>query len=166
MDVEQIRRKITALENKNRVSIANSSIEAKCLKNEGSVLKASSGVITSNVVLKAPNIPEDLQQKVQKIDQFDQSLDELEEKVSKNTTDIANHTHADLSEAISKLEKALEGKLPSDGIEAVLQVIKEIQFIMTSTTSSWTLLHHVEEIQDEILAKFEEWTTKISKLDD
>ena len=98
MEIDQIRRKLTALENKQRVNMSNTSLEAKCLKNEGSTLKATSGAITSNVVIKAPNIPDDLVQKIQKIDDIDEDMTELSKSVAQNTLDISGkadkeHTH-------------------------------------------------------------------------
>ena len=70
--------------------MANTSIEAKTLKNEGSVLKASSGVITSNVVIKAPNIPDNLQQKVARIDEFDADIKEIKEDITEVNEDIVS----------------------------------------------------------------------------
>ena len=95
-------RRISDLENKNRVAISNISMESKKISNEGSTLKASSGVITSNVPLKAPNIPDDLKEKVELIDTMETRLEQCESDVA-NKADV-EHTHTDYENRITNLE--------------------------------------------------------------
>lgn len=106
-------RRISDLENKNRVAISNVSMESKKISNEGSTLKASSGVITSNVPLKAPNIPDDLKEKVELIDTMETRLAQCESDVA-NKAD-AEHTHT-ISD-ITDLQTALDSKADKDNIE-------------------------------------------------
>lgn len=100
-------RRISDLENKNRVAISNVSMESKKISNEGSTLKASSGVITSNVPLKAPNIPDDLKEKVELIDTMETRLAQCESDVA-NKADV-EHTHkvSDLTDYINDISQRL-----------------------------------------------------------
>ena len=112
-------RKITQLENRQQVNVSNISMEAKQLKNEGTTLKAIRGALISNSVIKAPNIPENLIEKIEfmnkelndkaddhattvNLGNLQDQIDELEENkaemkhkhsMSDITDYVANHKH-------------------------------------------------------------------------
>ena len=97
-------RKITELENRQRVNVSNISLEAKLLKNEGTTVKAIRGAVISNSVIKAPNVPEDLIQRLWERDQLEELIIFVMEEMNKKL-DITTY---EADKAI--LEAALEKK--------------------------------------------------------
>ena len=85
-------RKITELENRQRVNISNVSNEAKVLKNEGTTVKAVRGAVVCNSVIKAPNIPEDLAEQLTngiRRNEFEEAMDGKADK---------DHTHTEFGD--------------------------------------------------------------------
>lgn len=86
-------RKITELENRQRVNVSNISLEAKLFKNEGTTVKAIRGAVISNSVIKAPNVPEDLIQRLWERDQLEELIifvmEEMNKKLDKTEFDAA-----------------------------------------------------------------------------
>ena len=85
-------RKITELENRQRVNISNVSNEAKVLKNEGTTVKAVRGAVVCNSVIKAPNIPEDLAEQLAngiRRNEFEEAMDGKADK---------DHTHTEFGD--------------------------------------------------------------------
>ena len=65
--IRQNARKIIDLQNRQFANQSHKAIEASQLKGEGSILKAVRGKIKSNVPIDAPNLPDDLDKRLEVI---------------------------------------------------------------------------------------------------
>ena len=88
-------RRITELENRQQVNYSNHSLEAHQLKNEGTTLKAVRGAVVSNAVIRAPNIPENLNEK---LSELDESMDGIVETIDSKADKEHTHTIAEITD--------------------------------------------------------------------
>ena len=110
MELETIRRRITELQNRQQVSYSNVSQEAKQIKNGLSIMKAKVGLIESNVVVKAPNIPEDLLQKLWERDQLEELIIFVIEEMNKKLDTAVYEADKVLLEAALAKKAEMEHK--------------------------------------------------------